>query len=239
MTAILACVLLGATLLAARARSVRSRRRLRRIQGAAAPSPSRRIDPRRLGPAAAGLAVWIALDGWPGVAAGIAAAVVTHHALRRIEPRAARSDRLTAAADLPFAAELLAAGLRAGAPPAVAVREVGRALGGPLGERLTRVAYGLALGAPAQDAWAAVRGVPGAERLVAAAARSSESGAALAGALTRLADDIRAARSAASEAAARRAGVLVVLPLGLCFLPAFILAGLVPIVLSVLHEVIP
>ncbi|PSK61713.1 hypothetical protein B0E53_06380 [Micromonospora sp. MH33] len=72
----------------------------------------------------------------------------------------------------------------------------------------------------------------------ASATRSSSSGAALAGALTRLADDLRSDRSTAAEAAARRAGVLIVLPLGLCFLPAFILAGLVPVIVAVLGDVL-
>jgi pilus assembly protein TadC len=40
------------------------------------------------------------------------------------------------------------------------------------------------------------------------------------------------------EAAARRAGVLVVLPLGLCFLPAFVFAGLVPVIVAVLGDVL-
>ena len=81
-------------------------------------------------------------------------------------------------------------------------------------------------------------GCPGAERLAAAALRSANSGAALAGALTRLADDLRADRATAAEASARRAGVLIVLPLGLCFLPAFILAGLVPVIVAVLGDVL-
>jgi hypothetical protein len=34
------------------------------------------------------------------------------------------------------------------------------------------------------------------------------------------------------EQAARRVGVLVVAPLGLCFLPAFVLLGVVPVVLG-------
>ncbi|MEU8614146.1 secretion system protein, partial [Actinoplanes sp. NPDC048791] len=58
------------------------------------------------------------------------------------------------------------------------------------------------------------------------------------GALTRLADDLRGDRSVAVEAAAHRAGVLIVLPLGLCFLPAFVLAGLVPVVVAVLGDVL-
>ncbi len=42
----------------------------------------------------------------------------------------------------------------------------------------------------------------------------------------------------AVDAAARRAGVLIVLPLGLCFLPAFVLAGLVPVLVAVLGDVL-
>jgi Flp pilus assembly protein TadB len=49
---------------------------------------------------------------------------------------------------------------------------------------------------------------------------------------------LRADRSLAAEAAARRAGVLIVLPLGLCFLPAFLLAGLVPVVVAVIGDVL-
>jgi len=111
-------------------------------------------------------------------------------------------------------------------------------LAGPLGERLARTARSLRLGAEPAEAWAHLSDVPGAQRVVAAAIRSSASGGALAGAFLRLADDLRADRSVAAEAAARRAGVLIVLPLGLCFLPAFVLAGLVPVVVAVLGDVL-
>jgi len=57
-------------------------------------------------------------------------------------------------------------------------------------------------------------------------------------ALERLADDLRASRSAGVEAAAARVGVLIVLPLGLCFLPAFVLAGIVPVIVAVLGDVL-
>ncbi|RQW98134.1 type II secretion system F family protein, partial [Micromonospora chalcea] len=109
---------------------------------------------------------------------------------------------------------------------------------GPLADRLGRVGRTLGLGGTATEAWAHLSCVAGAEPVVAAAVRSSNSGAALARALTRLADDLRAERSTAAEAAARRAGVLIVLPLGLCFLPAFILAGLVPVIVAVLGDVL-
>jgi len=215
-----------------------ARRRLRRICGLTRPRRSRRPDVFRWVPAVAALSVTFVVEGWPGVVAGIAAGIVLHRLMRRLESRSARHQRLSAAAALPFGLDLLAASLRAGAPPAAASRTVGAALGGPLGGRLCRVADALALGAPPAEAWAHLDGVPGAGRVVLAAVRSSQSGAALTGALARLADELRATRATACEAAARRAGVLVVLPLGLCFLPAFVLAGLVPIVLSVLGEVI-
>jgi hypothetical protein len=56
--------------------------------------------------------------------------------------------------------------------------------------------------------------------------------------LDRQADELRAARTAAAEAAARRVGVLVVLPLALCFLPAFVLAGVVPVIVAVFGDVL-
>jgi pilus assembly protein TadC len=96
----------------------------------------------------------------------------------------------------------------------------------------------LQLGGTPAEAWAQLAQVEGAARLVRAAVRSAEHGSALAGALGRLADDLRADRAVAIEAAARRAGVLIVLPLGLCFLPAFILAGLVPVIVAILGDVL-
>jgi pilus assembly protein TadC len=72
-----------------------------------------------------------------------------------------------------------------------------------------------------------------------AVGRSAESGARLAAAFERLAADRRSALAAAGEARARRAGVIAMAPLGLCFLPAFVSLGIVPIVLSLAKEVLP
>ncbi|WBB82432.1 type II secretion system F family protein [Micromonospora sp. WMMD882] len=185
-----------------------------------------------------GIAVAVAVGGWSGLAGGLLAAGGADRLLRRIESPAVRERRRAEAADLPLAADLLAAALRAGAPVDRAVAAVAETIGGPLTDRLGRVGRTLRLGGGPDEAWAHLASVPGAERLVTAAVRSAESGAALAGALTRLADDLRADRVTAAEASARRAGVLIVLPLGLCFLPAFILAGLVPVIVAVLGDVL-
>ncbi|HEY8474948.1 MAG TPA: type II secretion system F family protein [Natronosporangium sp.] len=187
-----------------------------------------------------GIAVAVLLGGWLGLLAGAGIAVGLDRGLRRLQPAAEqRARRLAEAAELPLAADLLAVALRGGAPVDRAAAAVAEALPGPLGDRLARVARALRLGATPAEAWAHLDpAVAGAARLARAAVRSAEHGSALAGALGRLADDLRADRSTAVEAAARRAGVLIVLPLGLCFLPAFMLAGLVPVIIAILGDVL-
>ncbi|MFF5296849.1 type II secretion system F family protein [Paractinoplanes globisporus] len=206
-----------------------------------AAAPLRRADDGRWVRLGIGLLVAAALTGliwaWWGLPIGVAAGVGVERLLRRQEPAARRRERLAAVSDLPLAADLLAAALRAGAPVDRAAAAVADALGGPLGERLRRTARSLRLGAEPAEAWAHLAGLDGADRLVAAAVRSSASGGALTGALGRLADDLRADRAVAAEAAAQRAGVLIVLPLGLCFLPAFLLVGVVPVLIAVLGDV--
>lgn len=196
------------------------------------------VDRRRCVAVLAGAATAALAGGWFGVLAGAGLVIGLDRALRRLEPAGRRARRLAEAAELPLAADLLAVALRGGAPADRATAAVAEVLPGPLGERLTRVARMLALGAAADEAWAQLAPVAGAARLIRAAVRSAEHGGALADALRRLADDLRADRSIAVEAAARRAGVLIVLPLGLCFLPAFMLAGLVPVILAVLGDVL-
>jgi Flp pilus assembly protein TadB len=211
-------------------------RRLARLRSRRGPAKAR--NTRIPVAVAAGLGVAAFIGHWWAVPVGAAVAVGVERYLRQQPSAEVRAAQRRAVADLPLGADLLAAALRAGAPVDRAAAAVADALGGPLGERLERTARSLRLGAGPSEAWAHLSDVPGAHRLVAAAIRSSASGGALAGALTRLADDLRADRSVAAEAAARRAGVLIVLPLGLCFLPAFLLAGLVPVVVALLGDVL-
>lgn len=207
------------------------------------PRTPRSVDGRRILrlalPPLVGLAVAVIVSGWPGLVVGAAAGLVIDQVLRRTVPRATRELRARAAAELPFALDLLASVLRSGVPPGPAALAVGDALGGPLGDRFGQAGRALVLGGTASAAWSAFDDVPGGPRLAAAASRGTESGAAQARALLRLADDLRSARLGDAEARAHRSGVLVVLPLGLCFLPAFVVAGLVPVVASMLGGVLP
>jgi pilus assembly protein TadC len=190
------------------------------------------------GAAATGAATAVVLGGWIGAATGTALAVLVWWLARRWREPGQRRLRRAAERDLPILVDLLAAALRSGTPPARAAEVVGAAIDGPVGRRLVRVGTALRVGARPEEAWAVLAAVPDAGRIARAAVRSADSGAALTGALARLADDLRAARAARAEAAAHRLGVLVVLPLGLCFLPAFLLTGVVPVVVAVLGDVL-
>jgi pilus assembly protein TadC len=111
-----------------------------------------------------------------------------------------------------------------------ALEAVGESVGGADGARLARVSVELLLGAGWPAAWAEAPDDlrPIAECLEAAWVQGAAPGPALrarAGAIRR--DRRRAAREAAG-----RLGVHLVLPLGLCFLPAFVLLGLVPVLVS-------
>ena len=55
--------------------------------------------------------------------------------------------------------------------------------------------------------------------------------------LRRLADDARVTGRADTAAAVQRAGVWVLAPLGLCFLPAFLCLGVAPLVLGIAADV--
>lgn len=207
--------------------------------GEAAGDPRRRWpDRRRWGAALAGLVLAVAVGGWFGVAAGLGGAVALDRGMRRLPTAHERSRRLVEEAELPLVADLLAVALRAGAPMERAAAAVAEAMPGPLAARLNRVARILQLGGTPGEAWAEFAALPGGHRFAGAAVRSAEHGSALAGTLSRLAEDLRAQRAISVEATARRAGVLIVLPLALCFLPAFILAGLVPVIVAVLGDVL-
>jgi hypothetical protein len=62
--------------------------------------------------------------------------------------------------------------------------------------------------------------------------RAAESGAAGAREIHRVSARLRSQRRAELSNRAQRAATWVVLPLGLCFLPAFVLVGVVPLALG-------
>ncbi|GAB3581870.1 hypothetical protein GCM10027445_54310 [Amycolatopsis endophytica] len=142
--------------------------------------------------------------------------------------RRAKSEPLELAATW----DLLAACLRAGQPVPAALRAVTEGVSGPEADALRAAAGLLELGADADEGWAPAMECPGTAGFARAARRTARSGTALADAASDLAREIRAAMSDRAEARAQRAGVLITGPLGLCFLPAFVCLGVVPVVLG-------
>jgi len=193
----------------------------------------------RLGAAlAAWISIAIVLGGWPGIVLGGVTGVGADGALRRLEPAAVTRRRSRRAADLPVALDLLGVCLRAGTPLVAAFEIVSSALQGPLAEDLRVVAAMQRLGASAAAAWADYADDPVLAPMAAAVARSAESGSRLAESFERLAAERRAELVLDGESRARRAGVLAMAPLGLCFLPAFVCLGIVPLVLSIATRVL-
>lgn len=126
--------------------------------------------------------------------------------------------------------DLLAACLRAGLPTPVAICAVAGDLPPAAATALRETADLLGLGAEAAEAWApAVRCTHTAE-LARAACRTARSGTALAETASTLAGRIRDGSGDRAEARSQRTAVLVTGPLGLCFLPAFLCLGVIPVV---------
>ncbi|MEV0772623.1 type II secretion system F family protein [Nocardia salmonicida] len=141
--------------------------------------------------------------------------------------------------------DLLAACLRAGLPMAAAARASAPTAPPVLRAALLRAADLLALGADPATAWeraatdaAGSVGADDVESLARMARRSARSGASLATAVGELATQRREAVEDAAVARAERAGVLIGGPLGLCFLPAFVCLGIVPVVIGLADSVL-
>lgn len=132
--------------------------------------------------------------------------------------------------DVTVLLELIGAALSAGAGVPRGLAAAGQAVGGSDGAALGRVAGALRLGASWTEAW---DGAPARLDVVGRALRPAwDEGAAPGTALAAAADELRRARRDAARTAAGRLSVRLVLPLGTCFLPAFVLVGLVPVLLA-------
>ncbi|MWA06892.1 type II secretion system F family protein [Actinomadura sp. LD22] len=193
---------------------------------------------RRAAPVVAGVLCWVALGGLMGAVLGVVVAVAVRYSFGRLGSADRRRRQARLIADLPVAVDLLAACLRGGAPWHDAVEAVADAVGGPLGEELRGVAVQIRLGADPVEAWLALTDEPILAPLARTAVRAVSSGAALAPSLGRLARDQRRVARSAAAARARAAGVRALAPLGLCFLPAFVLLGVVPTIAGIASTIL-
>lgn len=151
--------------------------------------------------------------------------------------RARRSVATEATPDaVAAAAELLALALGAGCGIVEAMEAVGARTPGAVGASLRTVAAATRWGLADDAAWALVGAVW--EPVGRSLRLASSAGVAPARLLTSAAADLRAAEDHRLELATARLRVLVVLPLGLCFLPAFVCTTVVPVVLALTRQVL-
>jgi pilus assembly protein TadC len=150
----------------------------------------------------------------------------------RLETPAARRRRGKLVDELPAALDLLSAMIAAGLPLRAAVRELVDASDGPLAEDLRAVIAQIDLGRSDVDAWRSLRDHPALGGVSVDLARSVQSGTMITATLHRHATIARRDRRGEREARARTVGVKSVPPLMLCFVPAFLLISIVPIVAS-------
>jgi hypothetical protein len=142
--------------------------------------------------------------------------------------------RLQPDVDVTLAVDLLAGCLVAGAPMVQALRAAAVAAPEPACRQLAAIAGAIADGMAPVEAWAGVDGIVTLAPVARVCTRGLGSGAAVAAELRTIAARERRRRRARRHQRINRAAVWVVIPLGLCFLPAFVLVGVVPLVVGLL-----
>lgn len=148
-------------------------------------------------------------------------------------PEASR--RLTAGiSDVPLLLELLAAASEAGMALPGAMGLIADVADTRIRRALRGVVAGLEMGASWEHSWAAAPNVRAVNQLREALSFSALTGAAAAPLLYAEAAQIRRMAKRAAEAKAASLGVKLVIPLGLCSLPAFVCLGIVPVVIAMI-----
>ncbi|MEO7587182.1 MAG: type II secretion system F family protein [Arachnia sp.] len=141
-------------------------------------------------------------------------------------------------AGLADAVELLAVCLEAGRAMGEALAVVAGVSGTATASVLGRVLGQLRLGVPEQQAWCELADDEVWGPVARDVARSARSGTSLVEVLHVHADEARLAGQEVALQRARTAGVRSVVPLMACFLPAFILVGVVPIIAGLLERLL-
>ena len=221
----------------------------RRLGAVAAPTANRSRDVERtqsrwwaspVVAAALGGAAVLQVVGQPlGLVLAVVSGAAAYRWVSKAESAGERRRRELLSRDLPLAVDLLVACLAVGRPPGAALSVVAGALRGPLAQELRVVASQLEMGADAGSVWQGLSKDPVLAPVGRAFARAARSGSSVTSALSGCADDLRRRRRADAFGRARSAGVKAAGPLGACFLPAFVLIGIVPTVVSLFEQIVP
>jgi len=152
--------------------------------------------------------------------------------LRRVMVSTRGGGRSTSARHIVQVADLLSSLMAAGLDVTTCVTIAAEAVPEPARAALATVARALHLGAPPEAAWQSVMRDASWQPIATAMERSARSGAPLVSVLADTADELRREQVRHLQVAARSAGVRAVGPLAACFLPGYLLLGVVPVVAS-------
>jgi Flp pilus assembly protein TadB len=170
----------------------------------------------------------VAIGGAVGIAVGVAGAGVVAMVRPVANVPAINAD------DLAVVVDLVAGCLAAGASLPDALDAAAVAAEDTLRTACTGVAAELRAGTPPEEAWQSWLADPGLAPVARTAVRTMQTGAAAAADLQRTSARLRARRRAQAQQRVSQASVWLVVPLGLCFLPAFVLVAVVPLVIGLL-----
>lgn len=135
--------------------------------------------------------------------------------------------------------ELVASMLESGVPISRALEVLAGTDSGAVGQALRCVATALGLGLSWQQAWSAAGDVPPqVQDLRSALTFAAVSGAPSASALRAASAQVRRSEHRRAEAAAERLSVHLMVPLGLCSLPAFVCWGIVPVLIGLVPDLL-
>jgi len=204
------------------------------------PRPVRQLPPRRRrrrpSPLTRSSAPWLSLAAGslplavaPGLSGALAGVVLACSSARWLARAPRRQPTLREIEEYALLVDLLAACLSAGAPLPRALASAATASDGPLSEALRQAGDRWLLGASMREvAEALVEATPQFAQLADVLVQA-EGGAGIAKSVQQLARDARHERRARSLTAARAVGARAAAPLALCFLPAFLLVSVVPL----------
>lgn len=169
---------------------------------------------------------------------GAVAGAVVFWALGKVETGGAAAARAELVAELPTALDVLAACVASGMPLRGATSAVARAVGGALGDLLATVVARTSAGFSDGAAWASLRDHEVLGAVARDLARAADAGTATGPLLARHAEAARSAAHADALVRARAVGVRTIIPVACCYLPAFFLLGVVPVIAGVLASLV-
>jgi Flp pilus assembly protein TadB len=163
---------------------------------------------------------------------------ITKRSVAILEPAHVRAERLRLIYIAPEFAELIALCLDSGLPLLDSIRAAGQVLGSPIIHYADEATALLQMGGDAQQAFSSWRQVAALAPIASIIESAVNSGASGATALRRSATRLRRARTSQVKRQVRSVGVRATLPIGLCFLPSFILGAVFPIAAQVFYSLL-